>query len=316
MRTILGGLTVEDGFAEMLSRIELNDTRVALASQRYQAVKTTIETALPGKTVKQIGSFQKKSKIRPQDLSDALDLDALVVFHAFTAFAGPGERGTTPSDTLQIVRKALVSNDTYRVMDPQQDSPVVVLQYADGFKMELVPAFIDKTGNRNHASSTTACYIVPSANGNWLPADYDYDAEFITAANKRADGQLVPMIKLMKSFFRSSDVKVKPFKIEIMAALTIPGFVAEWQARNYTWGYQHLTAAFLGEASNRITQDAQIPGSFSPALKANLGIGEFLTWPGFLKGRSDEAWRLCKLKNDSAAIIGWRKFFGDTFPAA
>ena len=59
MGTLLGGLAVEDGFAGMLSRIELNDTRVALASQRYQAVKATLEAALPGKKVKQIGSFQR-----------------------------------------------------------------------------------------------------------------------------------------------------------------------------------------------------------------------------------------------------------------
>lgn len=316
MRTILGGLTVEDGFAQMLSRIELNATRVALASQRYQAVKKTLEAALPGKAVKQIGSFQRQTKIRPQDLSDALDLDVLVVFHAFTAFAAPGQKGTTPAESLQIVRKALVSNDIYHVMAPKQDSPVVVLEYADDFKIELVPAFIDKTGLRNHPSSTTDCYIVPGADGNWPAADYDYDAEFITAANKRSDGQLVPMIKLLKNYFRAVNMKMKPFKIEIMAAQTIPGLVAEWTAKNFTWGYQHLTAAFLSEASSLISQDAQIPGSYSPAIKANLGLNEVLTWPSFLKGRSEEAWRLCGLKDDPAALAGWRKFFGDSFPAA
>src|SRR5437868_1509472 len=100
--SILGGvLTVKDGFAELLRHIELNDTRVALASQRYQAVQKTLETNLPGKTVKQIGSFQRRTKTRPQDLGDALDLDALVVFGRFTAYALPGRGGITPSGALQ-----------------------------------------------------------------------------------------------------------------------------------------------------------------------------------------------------------------------
>lgn len=63
-------LPVDEAFREALGRIELNPSRVELASQRYNAVKASIESALPGKTLRQIGSFQRKTKIRPVDLSD------------------------------------------------------------------------------------------------------------------------------------------------------------------------------------------------------------------------------------------------------
>jgi len=39
--------TVADAFTELLKRIELNPARVTLASQRYSAIKATIEGALP-----------------------------------------------------------------------------------------------------------------------------------------------------------------------------------------------------------------------------------------------------------------------------
>ncbi len=42
---------VNEAFEELLRRIELNPARVVVASQRYNAVKVTIERALPGKAV-------------------------------------------------------------------------------------------------------------------------------------------------------------------------------------------------------------------------------------------------------------------------
>jgi hypothetical protein len=41
-------ISVDEAFSELLSRIELNSMRVALASQRYNAVKASIEQVLPG----------------------------------------------------------------------------------------------------------------------------------------------------------------------------------------------------------------------------------------------------------------------------
>jgi hypothetical protein len=69
--------TVRGAFRDFLSRIELNPTRVQLASERYTAVKGVVERALPGKQVRQVGSFQRQTKIRPADLGDELDIDAL-----------------------------------------------------------------------------------------------------------------------------------------------------------------------------------------------------------------------------------------------
>src|SRR5437870_10782597 len=117
----------------MALTLELNPARAALASQRYNAVKATIERALPGKTVSQVGSFQRKTKIRPADLSDALDIDVAVNFMRFTHYATAGN-GVSPAGALETVRHALASNETYKVMDPGKNHPVVTLQYADDMK--------------------------------------------------------------------------------------------------------------------------------------------------------------------------------------
>jgi hypothetical protein len=153
--------TVKAAFAELLTRIELNPTRVELASQRYNAIKRVIESALPGKVVRQIGSFQRRTKIRPLDLSDALDVDALVSFGPAYNFSGAGENGVTPQKALQVVRSAISSNDIYKVMEPTTDAPVVVLEYADRtpFKIELAAGYVDKMGQHSHGQNAPECYL-------------------------------------------------------------------------------------------------------------------------------------------------------------
>lgn len=181
-------MNVSDAFAELVRRIELNPARVQLASQRYNAVKGALESALPGKTVRQIGSFQRSTKIRPADLSDLLDIDAVVSFGDAMRLAPTGE-GLSPEAAARQVRGALTSNERYKVMEPYVDAPTVVLEYADRprFTIELVPAFVDR---RNAvAAGRPAPYLVAAVAG-WQIADYDFDAAIITQANQALGGAL------------------------------------------------------------------------------------------------------------------------------
>jgi hypothetical protein len=200
--------SVDESFKELLRRIELNRSRVTLASERYNAVKATVEAALPGKTLRQIGSFQRKTKIKPVDLSDQLDIDVVVSFGRFYAYATNPTEGVTPDKALNIVREGLRWNETYRVMPQQQDHPAIRIEYADG----------DLTGQHSHGLSGPACYIVGASPYTWVAADYDYDAQIISSLNAVSEEKLVPMIKLAKSYFQNATVPLKSFHTEILVA--------------------------------------------------------------------------------------------------
>lgn len=306
-------VTVDAAFEELLRRIELNPARVSLASQRYNAVKSTIEGSLPGKTVTQVGSFQRKTKIRPADLGDSLDVDVVVSFRRFTEYARDG-RGVSPGDALEIVRKALAANQTYRVMTPQKDHPVVTLTYADDMSIELTPAFVDATGAHPHPGLSAECYVVGSASGAWVPADYDYDALMISSLNGRSGKKLIPMIKLVKAYFRNAKVSLKSFHTELLVSGTIPSIVNEWNEKNYSYGYQFLLAEFLRRASRVMTNPVQLPGSYSPPLNSGLSQLFLASLGTFLSGRADVAWKICAIKSTSEAVAEWRAFFGEPFP--
>lgn len=307
--------SVDEAFDELLHRIELNPTRVALASQRYNAVKASMEGALPGKVVRQIGSFQRKTKIRPADLSDKLDLDAVVSFGGFKQYAAPSVEGVTPIKALDIIRRALSSNQTYRVMPQRLDHPVVRLEYADRMSMELAPAYEDYTGQHPRSKAQPACYIVGTASGSWLPADYDYDAAAISNLNGESGGRLVPAIKLVKAYFRNARVPLTSFHSEVLVANIVPWTLKEWEAKHLRYGYHHILAAFLSHASKIMTNPASLAGSYSPPVNSDLSQSTLAAIGTFLADRADVAWKLATENQAANALLGWRAFFGDNFPA-
>ena len=311
--------TVREAFAELLRRIELDATRVGVASQRYNAVKKRIESNLPGKQVSQVGSFQRKTKIRPRDENANLDIDAVVSFGEARNFAPIGH-GTTPQGALQIVRAALVADKTYRLMDPESDAPTVVLEYADGFKIEMIPSFKDLTGTYPRASGP-ACHLIGDSRGTWIPADYDYDAQVITGLNQSSAiaATLVPAIKMIKAFLGNLSVGLKSFHVEILCALVLPPVIAEWEARHLNWGYEHLRAHCLKQVRTQLAGPVSLPGSYSPPIDSGLSAVQLRQIGLTLEKFGETAWKICDLDDDrhdtASALDLWRDFFGEPFPS-
>jgi len=310
---------VKEAFVTTLSRIELNPTRVQLASQRYNAIKQVIEQALPGKTVTQIGSFQRKTKIRPLDLSDKLDIDLLVKFKTanWSLFGMPGV-WETPESALDKIQRVLVADQSYRIMRPKPDAPTVSLTYADQFTFEIVPALVDRTGRYNHRPGEPDCYLVGLKRDTWSPADYDYEAAYISSLNKQTGGRLVPSIKLVKVFLRGHGLSpdpLKSFHIEILCTRIIPPIIASWEAYGLNWGYHQVLAYFLCNVGSQLASPVALPNSYSPPIQVNLSPADVQV----LKSRVDQlgqsAQKLCRLKDTPDTLKRWREFFGGPFPA-
>jgi hypothetical protein len=305
---------VTDAFEELLHRIELNPTRVRQAATRYNAVKGVLERELSGATVKRIGSFQRSTKIRPADLSDRLDVDALAIVGEVRSYAAPGQ-GMRPEAAIHKVRRALASDKTYRLMDPQADAPVVVLEYADDLHMEIAVGFADLTGTYQHLSGTP-CYLVARADG-WKPADYDYDAEYISDLNKRfTGGALVPLIKLVKRTFRTWQLPLESFHTEVLVATVAPKGIVTWIRENKTWGYHHALAYFLSSAGEALTGPIALPGSYSARVDSGLSPSDLADLGRYLRNQADDAWKICGYKEETRAVHGWHDLIGTPFPAA
>lgn len=308
-------MTVTQAFDELLRRLELDSTRVQLGTTHYNAVKAQIEGALPGKHVAQVGSFQRRTKIRPLIPKDPIDIDAIVSFGPFTKYAIDGN-GTTPQRALEFVRGALVEDGTYRIMQPKTDAPTVWLEYADGFEVELVPCFEDQTGVRPRPQGPP-CYVVGTSSGQWVPADYDFDAQVISTINQAgpAKGSLVPFIKVAKAFFRAHNIPLKSFHTEILCALILPGLITQYQTQGAAWTFAPLLAGFLKLAAPRVGQKVALPMSYSPPVDSGLAPMAAAATLITIDRLGDHALQLLPL-GDQAIVSGqWQRFFGEPFPS-
>jgi len=183
--------------------------------------------------VRQIGSFQRRTKIRPIDFSDQLDVDALVVLGDARAAGSHG--GVTADGALNLVLRALRRSEIYGQMKPETDAPTVVLDYADSFRLELAVGYRDLTGARPRPS--TPCYLVSGANGMWLPARLRSRCHRHSELNndRAVDGRLVPTIKVIKHIARANKVPLKSFHVEVLTALLLPSVAWGWAQRGLTW---------------------------------------------------------------------------------
>lgn len=312
----MGG-DVAAAFSTYLSRIELNASRSQVASDRYNAVKAAIETASPGLTVRQIGSFQRKTKIRPRNLGDGLDVDALVIFGEARTYASPGF-GVTPEAAQERVFRALTAMSTYRVMRPTKDAPTVVLEYADpdGFTIELVPAYVELTGKYPRPQGPP-CYIIAGPSGAWVPADYDYDADVITGLNRSrsVQGTLVPIIKLAKMFFRTMRLDWRSFHIELLTANLLPPVLEEWERRGLPWGYPEAFVALMQILPAAVGQPEVLAGSYSPPVTSGIPPDLLPRVEAYLRDRAQAAQRIMVM-DDYQALPAWREFFKEAFPAS
>jgi len=203
-------------------------------------------------------------------------------------------------------------------MKPKPDAPTLLLIYKDQFTFEIVPALVDKTGRYNHQPGEPDCYLVGLKPDVWSPADYDYDATYISSLNKQTGGRLLPSIKLIKAFLRGHGLSpdpLKSFHIEILCARIIPPIIASWEEYGLTWGYHQILAYFLRNVGNQLIGPVAIPNSYSPPIQVNLSSTDVKA----LKSKVDQlgqlAQKLCRLEDTPDTLKRWRNFFGDPFPA-
>ena len=309
---------LKEAFAATLSQLDFSPTCVELASQRYQAIKQTIEQALPGKTVSPIGSFQRQTTIRPPDGSDTLAIDLLVrcTTARWSLFGIPGV-WQTPASALHQIQRVLVAEQTYSLTRPQAATPTVLLRYADQCTFQLVPALVDKTGRHQHRPGEPDCYLVGVTRHSWSPADYDYEAASLSSLDLLTGGRLVPAIKLIKAFLRGQGFSPDPlpsFHLELLCARILPPILVFWETYGLGWGYQQVLAYFLSNIGNQLASPVALPHSYSPPLQLNLSPADLYVLKNKVDLLGQAARRLCRLPETPDTCKRWREFFGDPFP--
>ena len=298
-------MTVSQAFNEFKSRLELSQSFQDKISTHHNAIREWIESYDPQIKTKLIGSLQRKTRLQPRS-KDTFDIDILVILGEFHRIATDGSV-VSPSDAIDKIYDIMKGHGTYKRMDPTKDYPTVYIEYSDGTKVELVPAYKDFIYEPKGRG-----YRIPKSYYEWASADYDYDAEYISKKNKETDGYLIPTIKMLKAAKRNLFPEMKSYHLEVLAVNIIPVIVSYLKSKGYSISFPFLVYRFFCIAKDEILKSIKIPGSKSPNADV-YSIDK--------NSLAEKFEKICNYCNSlfeldgREAIEGWRKLFGEPFPA-
>jgi len=199
-----------------------------------------------------------------------------------------------------LVKRTLRKTYT-RTPDISRNGQAVTIRF-DDFMVDVVPGFHRKGGG----------YLIPNSIAqNWISTDPKKHVEIFSSANSAHNGNLVPLIKMIKGWNKNSGKYFRSFHLEVMALQILNGvnisnfpsgvrFFFE-KARFYVTKQNPDPAGYGGDVGSYINTQEKIQeaaGKLQLAYERALKAEEYGS-KGYVKD----------------AIEMWIKIFGDYFPA-
>lgn len=287
--------TVQQGFQKLKSNLEITNLQASTVSTRQANIRTVMDAGMVVLDSFQTGSYARSTMIAP--LSEA-DIDIFFVldvkyFHNYNGQNG-GQAGL-----LDAVKRTLRRTYT-QTPDISRNGQAVTIRF-DDFDVDVVPGFYRNGGG----------FLIPNSNtSSWLETDPKKHVELMSASNKVHNGDLVPLIKMIKgwnkkhsAFFRSFHLEV--LTLEILKNVTMSDFPS---------GIRF----YFDKARELVKQKNLDPAGYGD------DVGKYIN-----SSNMDEAVRKFELGYERAlkaedfaakgyhnyAIDMWQKVFGDYFPA-
>lgn len=195
--------TTTQAFQDLKSRLEITDLQAETVSTRQTSVREVVESGIDVLDSFLTGSYSRKTMIAP--LKDA-DVDVFVVlnskyFHHYNQGQNGGQAGL-----LDFLKRALRKTYT-RTPDISRNGQAVTIRFED-FVVDVVPGFNRQGGG----------FLIPnSTNGTWISTDPKKHIDIMSQANAAHNGDLVPLVKMIKAWNRNIDSHFRSFHLEVLA---------------------------------------------------------------------------------------------------
>ena len=288
--------TIPESFKTFKSNLEITNLQAATVSTRQQSVRAAVENGLDVLDSFLSGSYSRQTLIAP--LKQA-DIDIIVVldpkhFHNYNGQNG-GQAGLL--DLLKGVLKKTYPNTP----DISRNGQAVTIQFTD-FVVDVVPAFNRQDGG----------YLIPnSITQAWLSTDPKKHVQIWSAANQSHNGDLVPLIKMLKAWNRMTSTFLQSFHLETMALqilnnVTISDFPSGTRyvfdkSRDYVTKKNPDPAGYGDDVGGYLNTDEKVKNAVSRFETAYT--------------RALKAEDLARRGYVADAVGMWRMVFGDYFPA-
>lgn len=283
--------TIQQGFDQLKSNLNITDIQQQLVSQRQQAIRAALERQFVVRETFLMGSYRRSTLTAP--LATA-DVDIFVVLdHKHFAPAGQAA-------LLERLREAL--RNTYATSKIKPDGQAVTITFTE-FMVDVVPGFLNPAG---------IGYLIPNAEyQGWTPTNPKRHTEVWAEQNAAHSGHLIPLLKMLKGWKITSSAPLRSFHLETLGLQILRGV----RISDYPSGVRFV----FDKARERVTQRTPDEAGFGG------NVGEYLVKTNKVSAAVDtigQAYNLSLAAESSerrgdtrGAFEQWRLLFGNYFPA-
>ena len=282
--------TILAGFQALKENLEITDLQSSTVSTRQQRVRNAVEKEMTVVSSFLAGSYSRSTMIGPLSKSD---IDIFVVLDP-TYY-----EKYKPAALLDRVRTVLLK--TYTTTPKiSRNGQAVTITFTD-FKVDVVPCYNRQGGG----------FLIPnSKTESWLSTNPPAHDTKTSDANKAHNGDLVPLVKMIRGWNREINDAFSGFYLELMTIdiltnVTISNFSSGvryvFDKGREKVKFKQIDPAGYGDQVNPLSNVTTVEDAvsrFETAYKRAIKAEEFAN------------------NNKIADSYGeWRKIFGNYFPA-
>ncbi len=242
-----------------------------------------------------VGSYGRGTAIPTVSDVDLLFELPVALYHQHNGHAGNGQ-----SALLSAVRQSLLT--TYHSSAISGDGQVVVINFNDGIRFEVLPAFVNTDGGYTFADS--------NGGGSWRTCKPKHEMNAFLTRNADCASNLVELSRMVRSWRDANNVPMSGMLIDTLAFQ----FIATWAYRDRSYYYyDYLTRDFFAFLAKQDAQQSYwlAPGSGSYVYR----VGSFEYKARQAELRAIEAITYQASGHDWSARQKYREIYGTTFPA-
>lgn len=276
----------------VLKKITPNNHNII--STRYHRIVRSINSYYWGidssrQNCRYVGSYGRGTAI-----DGFSDVDMIVVlpetyYERFRKYQHNGQ-----SALIQNVKRAL--NFTYSRSFTKGDGQVIVIEFSDGIKFEIVPAFKIKD-----------TYTYPDSNesGSWKKCNPLKEIEAVNLINKYHNGKLKNLCKLTRAWKKENNINISGILIDALASM----YMLYLKEEQKSWDYKFLFTDFLNYLGSQFQKNSWlICGSWDVIQRNNM---EFEDCALQSASYCIKAMKYEFDKDYSLADTYWEKIFGN-----
>jgi hypothetical protein len=281
--------TIIAGFQKLKENIEITGLQASTVSTRQQRVREAVEKEMTVLSSFLAGSYSRSTMIGPLSKSD-IDIFVVLDPSYFAKYK--------PAALLDRVRTVLLKTYT-KSPKISRNGQAVTITFTD-FKVDVVPCY-----NRQGSG-----FLIPNSQTDaWISTNPPAHDTKTSEANKAHNGDIVPLIKMIRGWNREINTAFSGFYLELMTIDILAGITIS----SFSSGVRFV----LDKGREKVKFKQRDPAGYGDQINPLSGVttvedavSRFTT----AYNRSIKAEEFANNNKVEAAFGEWRKIFGDYFP--